>query len=58
MTLKSYPDFIWRVLKKLEVCALTMFRPCNVMCSVGCPKVVQADHGTENCVVAKLQIAF
>ena len=28
------------------------------MCSVGCPKVVRADHGTENCVVAKLQIAF
>ena len=24
----------------------------------GCPRVVRADYGTENCMVARLQIAF
>ena len=26
--------------------------------SLGCPKVIRSDYGTENCIVAKLQIAF
>ena len=25
---------------------------------IGCPRVVRADYGTENCTVAQLQIAF
>ena len=26
--------------------------------TLGCPKVIRSDYGTENCIVAKLQIAF
>ena len=29
-----------------------------VLYLTGCPMVVRADYGTENCVVAKIQIAF
>lgn len=25
---------------------------------IGCPSVLRADHGTENCVIAKVHIAF
>lgn len=28
-----------------------------VLC-IGCPRVVRADHGTENCLVAKVHIGF
>lgn len=28
------------------------------MILIGCPKVVRADYGTENCSVAKIHIAF
>ena len=28
------------------------------MSYVGCPRIVRADHGTENCVVAKVHIGF
>ena len=28
------------------------------MLVLGCPKVVRADHGTENCTVAKVHIGF
>ena len=26
--------------------------------SIGCPRIVRADHGTENALVAEMQIAF
>lgn len=25
---------------------------------LGCPRIIRADHGTENCTVAKIHIAF
>ena len=31
---------------------------CNYVLYIGCPRVVRADHGTENCLVAKVHIGF
>ena len=36
----------------------TYHPPLCVLYLTGCPVVVRADYGTENCVVAKIQIAF
>ena len=59
MTQKLWPDIIWNLLKKLKVLV------CYVNISfvyiyiyTGCPRILRADHGTENVIVAQLQIAF
>ena len=38
-------------------CALCFQSTCLILFP-GCPRIVRADHGTENCGVAKVQIAF
>ena len=56
MILKSLQDFISTLLKKFVVGNIKYAHCSDIL--TGVPKFLRSDYGTENCIVASLQIAF
>lgn len=57
----SWPGIIWNQLKKLKVLCETYndtyIHNYNTY-FLGCPRILRADHGTENAIAAQAHIAF